>query len=419
VPRRRIGELLVADGALAESAVERALGYQRESRQRVKIGSILLSWELVSEEILLRALASLHHCEPVTGAMLAAAPLEVVRLLSARDAIRLSAIPYAAQRTRIRVGFVDPGDLAAVDEVSALTGRLCIPGVVTEVRLLQAHRRFYGRSFSLDLRPAGPRQAGRPPASASDIGDSESPGGPRRPEHAPPRPSDDTASRRPKRIAVSPARSLPPVATPGGPVPGMRAAIVSPRPGLPTEGQRDLWMQAPLERVPSDLVSGMWTPAEGEAAPTTTPTREELGRLALARIPEALARVVLFAVEEHGQVTGWCGRGAGLDPNRAAAVALSPGPRSVFSQVARSGMGHFGPLSPALWPPELEPLLGASPPPCAVFPVRTARGLSGFLYADRAGATLLYEDFELATEAAVTVAQFFSDTFAPGEETSH
>ena len=44
---RRIGELLVAEGLLSESVIHRALGYQRLSGERIKLGSILLDWDLL------------------------------------------------------------------------------------------------------------------------------------------------------------------------------------------------------------------------------------------------------------------------------------------------------------------------------------------------------------------------------------
>ena len=46
---RRIGELLVSEGLLSESEIHRALGFQRLSGERIKIGSILLNWDLLRE----------------------------------------------------------------------------------------------------------------------------------------------------------------------------------------------------------------------------------------------------------------------------------------------------------------------------------------------------------------------------------
>jgi hypothetical protein len=155
--RPRIGEFLVAEGWLSAATVTRALGYQKSAAPRVKLGSILLTWDLLDEGNLLKALAALHRCEAVTGEMLTGAPVDVVRLLPAAHAIRLNAVPYALHKSRLRVAFVNPSDLAAIDEVAAITGKVCVPGVVTELRLLQAHRRFYGRALPRELHPKSQR----------------------------------------------------------------------------------------------------------------------------------------------------------------------------------------------------------------------------------------------------------------------
>ncbi len=142
---RRIGELLVSEGLLTESAVSRALGFQRLSGERIKIGSILLDWDLLAEEALLATLGKHHRCPAIDWPTLSAAPMEVVRLLPAASATRFGAIPFALDRATLRVAFVDPGNLAVIDEISAITGKRVAPCVTSEVRLMQAHQKFYGR----------------------------------------------------------------------------------------------------------------------------------------------------------------------------------------------------------------------------------------------------------------------------------
>ena len=63
---KRLGQILVAQGAVTEGTLARALGYQRSApSQTFRLGSILFSWNLVEEEELLAAprldnLASVH-----------------------------------------------------------------------------------------------------------------------------------------------------------------------------------------------------------------------------------------------------------------------------------------------------------------------------------------------------------------------
>jgi type II secretion system (T2SS) protein E len=142
---RRIGELLVSEGLLSEAAVNRALGYQRVSGEHIKIGSILLNWDMLAEQTLLTMLAKTHRCPAVDWTTLSAADIEAVRLLPAEQAVRLAAIPYALEKGNLKIAFADPSNLMAVDEISAITGKRVVPAVTTEVRLMQAHQKFYGR----------------------------------------------------------------------------------------------------------------------------------------------------------------------------------------------------------------------------------------------------------------------------------
>jgi len=209
---RRIGELLVAEGLISEAAINRALGYQRVSGERIKLGSILLNWDLLAEEALLETLAKFHRCPAVTGETLAASPAELVRLLSPAQAARLAAIPYAMERNLLRVAFVNPSNLAVVDEIAALTRKRIAPAVTTEIRILEAHQRFYGRHIPREFRSllqkierrTGQRRpvegdvressrASKPIGREGDVGPGMTPGGGHIPTDSPASPSSPIA----------------------------------------------------------------------------------------------------------------------------------------------------------------------------------------------------------------------------------
>lgn len=445
MPTRRIGELLVAEGLLTEAAVHRALGYQRHTGKRVKIGSILLSWDLVSEEGLLKALAALYRCEAVTGPMLAATPVEVARLLPAHDAIRLGAIPWAAQRTRIRVGFLNPCDIAAVDEVAARTGRLCIPGVVTEMRLIQAHRRFYGRSIPFEFRPilqryekpAAVGPAGEEPEGSSEesrAGGSE----PRPPRRAPrPSPAEPVSVQPDPPAAAAPLARLDAEGSPGAPAEATPVEAPAPMqdvtPASPPEAAQppvqaesplsgrpapSLWIYAPPERQENETVSGMWTTeSRSRASEESRRMAEDLGDLAEAAFPAELPRVILFG-ETSNEIFPWRGRGPSLGISELARIRISLSTPSVFTRVASSRLPHFGPLERADWPAEIEGLLAPTPPPCVLFPIPTSPP-AGFLYADRLGGVLLYEDFERLSRAASQIAALIAEAALDRETEAH
>jgi hypothetical protein len=146
--RQRIGELLLGEGVLSAPSLERALAAQQRTRSEVRLGSALLGIGVITEDTLLGALARAHGC-PTVGAdeLENADPAAVKRLPSAR-AYRLNAMPYAIDKKTIRVAFADPSNIAAIDEVAAVTGCRVIPAVASEVRLMDAHRKHYGRVLS-------------------------------------------------------------------------------------------------------------------------------------------------------------------------------------------------------------------------------------------------------------------------------
>ena len=74
-------------------------------------------------------------------------PAAFKKLPSAR-AYRLNAMPFAIDKKTIRVAFADPSNIAAIDEVAAVTGCRVIPAVASEVRLMEAHQKHYGRVLS-------------------------------------------------------------------------------------------------------------------------------------------------------------------------------------------------------------------------------------------------------------------------------
>src|SRR5262249_10893178 len=152
VAARRIGEILVAQGALTEAAVNRALVFQRVSGDRIKLGTILLNWDLLAEDGLLEALARHHGVPAAPWSVLSAAPVEVTRLVPGSMAIRLGALPYGATPTRIQVAFLNPADLAAQDEIAAITNRRVVPAVALEIRMLQAQQKYYGHHVPIAYR---------------------------------------------------------------------------------------------------------------------------------------------------------------------------------------------------------------------------------------------------------------------------
>jgi hypothetical protein len=412
----RIGELLVAEGVLSEVAVQSALGFQRHTGEPFRLGTILLDRDLLGEESLLRALATLHRCDYVTWAELLRTEPRIIRMLPERAAVRLAALPYALEGRGIRVAFKNPSNLAAVDEVSALTSRPVIPAVISEVRLLQAFHLFYGRPIPIEFRTVLHklerneerrlyRTRSTEPALAGRFVNT--------PRSASP--------------AVSPTWSIP-ISRPPTPAPaGYAAPFLSAE--LPQSELADaaefLPDFAPRRALtPDELAARMWTdepaangvsapplsaapaaapspPASVEAEPEArSPARDQIAEAALDELEERFPRVLLL-LSAQDAVHGWAGRGSGLTRDRVGEVRIPWGEPSIFAFVKLSGTPHRGSLSRILLPAALVDLLGErGTAGCAVYPVRIKDRLVAFLYADRLGAPLFDDDYRSLEVAA-------------------
>lgn len=121
--RRRLGEVLLARGAITKAQLEDALAYARRTRQRLG-GALVQKGHLTEEELV-------HALSESLG--LAAVDLErvfvdwsAVQLLRASVCEAYGLFPYAVEtmqgRRQLLVAMVDPLNLSAVEEVEFTTG---------------------------------------------------------------------------------------------------------------------------------------------------------------------------------------------------------------------------------------------------------------------------------------------------------
>ena len=402
----------MADGVVSEKAVQSALGFQRHTGEPFRLGTILLDRDLLDEDNLLRALAAIHRCDSVTWAEILKASPQVVRLLPERAAVRLAGVPYALEGRGIRVAFKNPSNLAAVDEVSAVTNRPVIPAVISEVRLLQAFHLFYGRPVPIEFRGVlhklernEERRLYRQRATKETPELVETPfegrfvnaRGQRIPiAGAPPASPRPTLYAAPFLSAEQPGGEL---ADAPDLLPDFTPAS-SPRDEEVAEG---MWRPAPLDADDTG-VSAMWAarPAALRREKPSVPVRDRLAESTLETVCARLPRAVLLTSAQDA-VHGWTARGSGLNRDQVTGIRIQWGEPSIFAFVKLSGSPHRGSLSRILMPPKLAALLGDKANACcAVYPVRIKDRLVAFLYADRLGAPLSEEDYrnlEIASSA--------------------
>jgi len=174
---QRIGELLVSQGRISPEILSRALELQSFNEKGLRLGGILLKWGLLKEEEILEMLGRIHHCPFVGFKVLAGAEPDALKLLSPQQAERLGAVPYGLEDRVVKVAFVNPSDLAAVDEVAFITRKRVKPAVTMEVRLYQAQQQLYGLGMPTGVwgvlqrleRQSRKRETGPPKPASLDL----------------------------------------------------------------------------------------------------------------------------------------------------------------------------------------------------------------------------------------------------------
>ena len=139
----RLGDLLIQQGLLTDEQLKFALDEQKRSGR--KLGRIVVESTFVTEEGISQALAKQLQIAFVDLKLFNPKP-ELIRLLPEAQARRFRAIVLDEVGGKLRVGFVDPTDLQAYDELARVLRRDLDLAVVTESQLLALVDRVYHRT---------------------------------------------------------------------------------------------------------------------------------------------------------------------------------------------------------------------------------------------------------------------------------
>ena len=139
----RLGDLLIQQGLLTDEQLKFALDEQKRSGR--KLGRIVVESSFVTEEAISKALArqlqvsyvDLKHFNPKQN---------LINLLPEAQARRFRAVVLDEVNGRLQVGFVDPTDLQAYDDILRLLHRDIELAVVAESQLLALIDRVYRRT---------------------------------------------------------------------------------------------------------------------------------------------------------------------------------------------------------------------------------------------------------------------------------
>jgi type IV pilus assembly protein PilB len=137
---RRLGDLLVADGLLTTAQLQKALGEQRGSTE--KLGSILIKLGFINEEQLIGFLSRQYGVPSITLAQLEIDP-GVLRLVPAPIARKYEVIPVRKMGNSLAVAMADPTNVFALDDIAFMTNLQVLPLVASQTAIRKAIDRNY------------------------------------------------------------------------------------------------------------------------------------------------------------------------------------------------------------------------------------------------------------------------------------
>src|SRR5881392_2552515 len=137
---RRLGDLLVADGLLTPAQLQKALGEQRGSTE--KLGSILIKLGFINEEQLIGFLSRQYGVPSITLAQLEIDP-GVLKLVPAAIAKKYEVLPVRRMGNSLALAMADPTNVFALDDISFMTNLQVLPLVASQTAIKKAIDRHY------------------------------------------------------------------------------------------------------------------------------------------------------------------------------------------------------------------------------------------------------------------------------------
>ena len=150
----RMGDLLVAAGAITEEQLQQALALQKEKGQ--KLGRTLVEAGFISQELLI---ATLTRQLGVDYIELKGCKFDdqVLGLIPEDAVMKYNVVPLGFDERNpnvLRVAMADPMDIIAVDDLSIITGSQIEPMLANEDEISETIGKYYGNHKAMEAAEA-------------------------------------------------------------------------------------------------------------------------------------------------------------------------------------------------------------------------------------------------------------------------
>ncbi len=141
--RKRLGEILIAGGAITPVQLDEALKMQKALGLR--LGEVLIRQGLVTEDDILRTMQSQLGL-PAVDLNRVVVPEQILKLLPETVVRKYTILPIELTNGQLMVATSDPTDYFALDDIRLASGMMIKPCLAKKGDILKAIDRFYGRS---------------------------------------------------------------------------------------------------------------------------------------------------------------------------------------------------------------------------------------------------------------------------------
>ncbi|MFA5362346.1 MAG: ATPase, T2SS/T4P/T4SS family [Candidatus Omnitrophota bacterium] len=146
----RLGEILIKEGLIDESQLEKCVAIQKKEGGR--LGEIFIKRNMVSEEDMVKALSKqlgIPHYSLANGMMRPSNSQIMQKLIPHDFALKNAIVPISRDIMSLTVAMGDPLDLILIDNLKKLTGCEINPVIATRSDILKTIDDLYGKSAML------------------------------------------------------------------------------------------------------------------------------------------------------------------------------------------------------------------------------------------------------------------------------
>jgi type IV pilus assembly protein PilB len=145
--KRRLGDLLVAEGLITTEQLTQALGQQKGAE---KLGSILVRLNFITEEQLIGFLSRQYRIPSITLSQLEI-DADTLRLVPLNIAQKYEILPVKRLGGSLTLAMADPTNVFALDDIAFMTNLQILPVVASQASIQQAIERFYQEKPNEDV----------------------------------------------------------------------------------------------------------------------------------------------------------------------------------------------------------------------------------------------------------------------------